>query len=123
MVERGRGKIVNIGSVQSELARVGTAPYAASKGGIKMLTQAMCAEWAPAGVQVNAIGPGYFDTELTSALVQDEQFDAWLKQRTPAARWGQPEELIGTVLYLASPASDFVNGQILYVDGGLSAVL
>jgi gluconate 5-dehydrogenase len=123
MVERGRGKIVNIGSLQSELARAGTAPYAASKGGIKMLTRAMCAEWAPAGVQVNAIGPGYFDTELTSALVQDEQFDAWLKQRTPAARWGQPEELIGTLLYLASPASDFVNGQILYVDGGMSAVL
>jgi gluconate 5-dehydrogenase len=123
MVERGRGKIVNIGSLQSELARAGTAPYAASKGGIKMLTRAMCAEWAPEGVQVNAIGPGYFDTELTSALVQDEQFDAWLKQRTPAARWGQPEELIGTLLYLASPASDFVNGQILYVDGGMSAVL
>ena len=85
MVERGRGKIVNIASLQSELARAGTAPYAASKGGIKMLTRAMCAEWAPAGLQVNAIGPGYFDTELTSALVDDEQFDAWLKQRTPAA--------------------------------------
>jgi gluconate 5-dehydrogenase len=123
MVERGRGKIVNIGSLQSELARAGTAPYAASKGGIKMLTRAMCAEWAPAGVQVNAIGPGYFDTELTSALVQDEQFDAWLRRRTPAARWGRPEELVGTLLYLASPASDFVNGQILYVDGGMSAVL
>ena len=123
MVERGRGKIVNVGSLQSELARAGTGPYAASKGGIKMLTRAMCAEWAPAGVQVNAIGPGYFDTELTSALVQDEEFTAWLKQRTPAARWGRPEELVGTVLYLASPASDFVNGQILYVDGGMSAVL
>jgi gluconate 5-dehydrogenase len=123
MVERGRGKIVNIGSLQSELARAGTAPYAASKGGIKMLTRAMCAEWAPAGVQVNAIGPGYFDTELTSALVNDEQFTTWLKQRTPAGRWGQPEELVGTLLYLASPASDFVNGQILYVDGGMSAVL
>jgi gluconate 5-dehydrogenase len=123
MIERGRGKIVNIGSLQSELARAGTAPYAASKGGIKMLTRAMCAEWAPAGLQVNAIGPGYFDTELTSALVQDEQFDAWLRRRTPAARWGRPEELVGTLLYLASPASDFVNGQILYVDGGMSAVL
>jgi len=123
MVGRGRGKIVNIGSLQSELARAGTAPYAASKGGIKMLTRAMCAEWAPAGVQVNAIGPGYFDTELTSALVQDEQFDAWLRRRTPAARWGRPEELVGTLLYLAAPASDFVNGQILYVDGGMSAVL
>jgi gluconate 5-dehydrogenase len=123
MVERGRGKIVNVASLQSQLARAGTAPYAASKGGLKLLTQAMCAEWAPAGLQVNAIGPGYFDTELTSALVADEQFSAWLRQRTPAARWGKPEELVGTLLYLASPAADFVNGQILYVDGGMSAVL
>jgi gluconate 5-dehydrogenase len=123
MVERGRGKIVNVASLQSELARAGTGPYAASKGGLKMLTRAMCAEWAPSGVQVNAIGPGYFATELTSALVADEQFGAWLGQRTPAARWGRPEELIGTVLYLASPAADFVNGQIVYVDGGMSAVL
>ncbi|MEO8689726.1 MAG: SDR family oxidoreductase [Solirubrobacteraceae bacterium] len=123
MVERGRGKIVNIGSLQSQLARAGTSAYAASKGGIKMLTRAMCAEWAPSGLQVNAIGPGYFDTELTSALVNDEAFDAWLRQRTPAARWGRPEELVGTLLYLASPAADFVNGQILYVDGGMSAVL
>jgi gluconate 5-dehydrogenase len=123
MVERGRGKIVNVASLQSELARSGTAPYAASKGGLKMLTRAMCAEWGPAGVQVNAIGPGYFDTELTSALVNDEQFDAWLRQRTPAARWGKPEELVGTVLFLASPAADFINGQIIYVDGGMSAVL
>jgi gluconate 5-dehydrogenase len=123
MVERGSGKIVNVASLQSELARAGTAPYAASKGGLKMLTRAMCAEWGPAGVQVNAIGPGYFDTELTSALVNDEQFDAWLRQRTPAARWGKPEELVGTVLFLASPAADFINGQIIYVDGGMSAVL
>ena len=88
-----------------------------------MLTRGMCADWGPAGVQVNAIGPGYFDTELTSALVADEAFSAMLRQRTPAARWGRPEELVGALLFLASPASDFVNGQILYVDGGMSAVI
>ena len=123
MVERGRGKIINVCSVQAELARPGIAPYAASKGGLKMLTQGMCADWGPAGVQVNAIGPGYFDTELTSELVADDEFDAWVRRRTPAARWGRPEELVGAVLFLASPASDFVNGQLLYVDGGLSAVV
>jgi len=123
MVERGRGKIVNVASLMSELARAGTAPYAASKGGLKMLTRGMCADWGPAGVQVNAIGPGYFDTELTSALVADPEFDAQLKRRTPAARWGRPEELVGALLFLVSPASDFVNGQILYVDGGMSAVV
>ena len=123
MVERGHGKIVNVASLQSELARAGTAPYAASKGGLKMLTRGMCADWGPAGVQVNAIGPGYVDTELTSALVADEEFNAYLRRRTPAARWGRPEELVGALLFLASPASDFVNGQILYVDGGMSAVI
>ena len=123
MVERGRGKIVNIASLQSQIARPGTAPYAASKGGLKMLTRGMCADWGPAGVQVNAIGPGYIDTELTSALVADPEFDAMLRRRTPAARWGRPEELVGALLFLASPASDFVNGQILYVDGGMSAVI
>ena len=123
MVERGRGKIVNVASLQSQIARPGTAPYAASKGGLKMLTRGMCADWGPAGVQVNAIGPGYIDTELTSALVADPEFDAMLRGRTPAARWGRPEELVGALLFLASPASDFVNGQILYVDGGLSAVI
>ena len=123
MVERGRGKIINICSLMAELGRVDIAPYAASKGGLKMLTRGMCADWGASGVQVNAIGPGYFATELTAALVQDEEFDAWLRRRTPAGRWGRPEELVGALLFLASPASDFVNGQIVYVDGGLSAVV
>jgi gluconate 5-dehydrogenase len=123
MVERGRGKIVNVASLQSELARAGTGPYAASKGGVKMLTRAMCAEWGPAGVQVNAIGPGYFKTELTAALVADPEFDAWVRGRTPAGRWGKVEDLVGALLFLASPASDYVNGQVLYVDGGMSAVI
>jgi len=123
MVERGRGKIVNVASLQSELARAGTAPYAASKGGLKMLTRGMCAEWGPAGVQVNAIGPGYFKTELTSALVADPEFDAWVRARTPAGRWGGTEELVGALLFLASPASDYVCGQVIAVDGGMSAVV
>ena len=123
MVERGRGKIINIASLMAELGRVDIAPYAASKGGLKMLTRGMCADWGRSGVQVNAIGPGYFQTELTAALVEDEEFDAWLRRRTPAGRWGRPEELVGALLFLASPASDFVNGQILYVDGGISAVV
>jgi gluconate 5-dehydrogenase len=123
MVERGRGKIVNVCSLQSELARPGIAPYAAAKGGLKLLTQGMCAEWGPAGVQVNGIGPGYFATELTRPLTNDAAFDAWLRGRTPAGRWGRPEELVGALLYLASPASDYVCGQVLYVDGGLSAVI
>lgn len=123
MVKRGRGKIINICSVQSELGRKGIAPYAASKGGLKMLTRGMCADWAPFGLQVNAIAPGYFDTELTAALVDDDEFSAWLVQRTPAGRWGQTADLVGALLFLASPASDFVNGQIMYVDGGLTAVV
>ena len=123
MVKRGRGKIINICSVQSELGRAGIAPYAASKGGLKMLTRGMCADWAPFGLQVNAIAPGYFDTELTSALVNDDEFSAWLVQRTPAGRWGRPEDLVGALLFLASQASDFVNGQIMYVDGGPTAVV
>lgn len=123
MVNRGRGKIINICSVQSELGRTGIAPYAASKGGLKMLTRGMCADWAPFGLQVNAIAPGYFDTELTAALVNDDEFSAWLVQRTPAGRWGRVEDLVGALLFLASPASDFVNGQIMYVDGGLTAVV
>jgi gluconate 5-dehydrogenase len=123
MVERGRGKIINVCSLQAELARPGIAPYAASKGGLKMLTRGMCADWALSGLQVNAIGPGYFDTELTRPLVEDADFDAWVRRRTPAGRWGRPEELVGALLFLASPASDFVNGQVLYVDGGLSAVV
>jgi gluconate 5-dehydrogenase len=123
MVARGGGRIVNVCSLMSEHARAGIAPYTASKGGLKMLTQAMCAEWGASGVQVNGIGPGYFATELTRALVEDEEFDTWVRARTPAGRWGTLEDLVGTVLFLASPAASFVNGQVVYVDGGMSAVL
>jgi gluconate 5-dehydrogenase len=123
MVERGRGKIVNVASLQAELARPGIAAYAAAKGGLKMLTKAMCAEWGPAGVQANAVAPGYFATDLTRALVEDERFSAWVRGRTPAGRWGRVDELVGALLFLASPASDYVCGQVLYVDGGMSAVV
>jgi gluconate 5-dehydrogenase len=123
MLERGRGKIVNVCSIQSALARPGIAPYAATKGGLKLLTQGMCADWGPSGLQVNAIAPGYFETEMTRPLVEDPEFDAWVRRRTPAARWGRPDELVGALLFLASPASDFVNGQTLFVDGGMSAVV
>ncbi|PKU25236.1 SDR family oxidoreductase [Telmatospirillum siberiense] len=124
MIARGQGgKIVNIGSLTSDLARATVAPYTAAKGGIKLLTKAMTAEWAEQGITVNAIGPGYMITEMTQPLVDTPSFDNWVKQRTPARRWGRPADLVGTVVYLASPASDFVNGQIIYVDGGIMAVL
>jgi len=123
MVARGRGKIVNVASLQAELARPGIAAYAAAKGGVRMLTRSMCAEWGPSGVQVNAIAPGYFATDLTRELVDDERFDTWVRGRTPAGRWGRVEELVGAMLFLASPASDYVCGQVVYVDGGLTAVV
>ena len=123
MIGRGRGKIINIGSVQSELARPTIAPYAASKGAVKNLTKGMCADWAGLGLQINAIGPGYFATPLNRELHEDAEFDAWLRRRTPAGRWGRLEDLHGAAVFLASPASDFVNGQMLYVDGGLLAVV
>ena len=123
MVPRGAGKIVNIVSLQSEVARPGIAPYAATKGALKMLTKGMCADLAPAGIQVNAVGPGYVATELTADLVADPEFDAWVRGRTPAGRWGEPADLVGPVVFLCSPAADFVNGQTLYVDGGVLAVL
>ncbi len=123
MVPRGRGKIINIGSLMSETGRATIAPYTAAKGGIKMLTRAMTAEWAQHGIQANAIGPGYMQTEMTQALAADPAFDAWVTGRTPARRWGRPEELIGAAVFLASSASDYVNGQIIYVDGGMLAVL
>jgi gluconate 5-dehydrogenase len=123
MIPRGRGKVINIGSLTSELARATVAPYTVAKGGIKMLTRAMTAEWAEHGIQANAIGPGYMLTDMNQALIDNPAFDAWVKGRTPSRRWGKPEELIGTAIFLASEASDYVNGQIIYVDGGMLAVL
>jgi gluconate 5-dehydrogenase len=121
MIPRGRGKIINIGSVQSELARTGIAPYTATKGAIRNLTRGMCADWAKHGLQINAIAPGYFRTEMNQALVDNPEFSAWLEKRTPAGRWGNVDELIGAAVFLASDASSFVNGHTLYVDGGLTA--
>jgi gluconate 5-dehydrogenase len=123
MLQRKAGKIINMGSLTSELARATIAPYAVSKGGIKMLTKAMTAEWGADNIQANAIGPGYMLTDMNQALVDDPAFDAWVKARTPARRWGRPDELIGTVVFLASSASDYVSGQIIYVDGGMVSVL
>jgi gluconate 5-dehydrogenase len=123
MIARGSGKIVNVCSLMSELARPTTAAYAATKGALKMLTRAMCAEWARHGIQANGIAPGYIRTDLTEPLQADPEFDAWLRARVPAGRWGEPGELGGAVVFLASSASDFVNGQLLVVDGGLSAVV
>ena len=123
MIERRRGKIVNICSVQSELARPTIAAYTASKGAMRNLTRGMCADWARHGIQVNAIAPGYFRTELTEALTSAPEFDAWLRRRVPAGRWGNPDELGGAAVFLASSASDFVNGQVIYVDGGMTAVV
>ncbi len=123
MISRGSGKIVNVGSVQSQLARPGITPYSAAKGGLVMLTKGLCADLAPHGVQANALAPGYFDTELTQALVEDADFTAWVEKRTPAGRWGRVEDLVGTCVFLAGSASDFVNGQVIYVDGGMTAVV
>ena len=123
MIARRAGKIVNIGSLTSELARATVAPYTVAKGGIKMLTKAMAAEWAAFGIQANAIGPGYMLTDMNQALIDNPEFDAWVKARTPARRWGRPEELAGTAIYLCSSASDYINGQIIYADGGMISVL
>ncbi len=123
MIDRGKGKIINICSLQSEVGRPSIAPYTASKGAVKMLTRAMSVEWAQYNIQVNGIGPGYFATEMNTALIEDPVFDSWIKSRTPARRWGEPEELIGAAVFLASDASSFVTGQIIYVDGGVLASL
>lgn len=123
MIARKHGKIINIASLQSEAARYSIAPYTATKGAVKNLTKGMCTDWARHGLQVNAIGPGYFDTPLNKALVEDPKFDAWLRTRTPAGRWGDVKELQGAAIFLASSASDFVNGQTIYVDGGVLATL
>ena len=123
MIERRRGKIINICSVQSELGRPGIAPYAATKGAVKMLTKGMAIDLGKHGIQVNGLGPGYFKTELNQALVADAAFSAWLTGRTPAGRWGEVDELGGAAIFLASDASSFVSGHILYVDGGITASL
>lgn len=123
MIPRGRGKIINICSVQSEIGRPNIAPYMASKGAVKMLTKGMAIDWGPHGLQVNGLGPGYFKTELTEKLVADKTFSAWLTGRTPSRRWGEVAELGGAAVFLASDASNFVNGHVLYVDGGVTATL
>ena len=123
MIPRRRGKIINICSVQSELGRPNIAPYAASKGAVKMLTKGMAIDLGPHGIQVNGLGPGYIKTELTEALVKNQEFSAWLVGRTPSRRWGDVEDLVGAAVFLASDASNFVNGHILYVDGGVTATL
>ena len=123
MIPRQRGKIINICSVNSECARYSIAPYTATKGALKNLTRGMCVDWARHNIQINGLGPGYFDTELTRPLVENAEFTAWLKNRTPAQRWGNVGELQGAAVFLASAASDFVNGHVLYVDGGMLAGL
>ncbi len=123
MISKRRGKIINICSLMSEVSRPTVAPYTASKGGVRMLTRAMAVEWGRYNIQVNGIGPGYIVTEMTKPLIARKDFDSWVKSRTPAGRWGKPEELIGTAVFLASKASDFINGQIIYVDGGILASL
>ncbi len=123
MIKRGRGKIINVASVQSELARPGIAPYTATKGAVKNLTRGMCTDWAKHGLQVNAIAPGYFKTPLNQALVDSEEFSSWLEKRTPAARWGNVDELVGAAVFLSGKASSFVNGHTLYVDGGITVSL
>jgi gluconate 5-dehydrogenase len=124
MIARGQGgKIINIGSLTSEAARATVAPYTVAKGGIKLLSKAMAAEWAQFNIQANSIGPGYILTDMNEALVNNPSFDAWVKSSNPARRWGQPEELVGTAVFLSSAASNYVNGQIIYVDGGWLSVL
>lgn len=123
MIARKSGKIINIASVQTALARPGIAPYTATKGAVGNLTKGMATDWARHGLQCNAIAPGYFDTPLNAALVADPEFSAWLEKRTPAGRWGQVEELVGAAVFLSSKASSFVNGHTLFVDGGITASL
>lgn len=123
MLERGAGKIVNICSIQADLARPTIAPYTATKGGLRNLTRAMTAEWAGRGIQVNAVAPGYIRTEMTQALIDDPAFNAWVTGRTPAGRWGEVADLVGPVVWLSSAASDYVNGQVVFVDGGMSVVV
>jgi gluconate 5-dehydrogenase len=121
MVERRRGKIINTLSLMSELGRPTIVPYTAAKGGLKMLTRGLATELGPHNIQVNGVAPGYFRTDMNEALMADPDFDGWVRNRTPARRWGEPHELVGAAILLASSASDFINGQVLFVDGGLTA--
>lgn len=123
MLPRKAGKIINICSLLSDFGLAGRGPYAAAKGGLKTLTKAMCADWGPHNLQVNALAPGYFLTDMTRGIAAEPRFDAWVKGRTPAGRWGEIEELVGAAIFLSSNASSFVNGQTLYIDGGMTAVL
>lgn len=123
MVPRKRGKIISLASIMSEVGRASTGPYTASKGAVRQLTKAMCAEWAPHGINVNAIGPGFIKTDLTATTQQVPEFNDWIAKRVPMGRWGNPEDLVGAAVFLAAPASDFVNGHILTVDGGTISVL
>lgn len=123
MLQRGAGKIINICSVQTDLARPTIAAYTAAKGGLRNLTRAMTAEWAGAGLQVNGIAPGYIHTEMTQNLVDDEKFNSWILGRTPAGRWGTVADLAGPAVWLASDGSDYVNGQTIFIDGGMTVVV
>jgi gluconate 5-dehydrogenase len=123
MISRGSGKIINICSVLSNFARSSVAPYSASKAALANLTRGMAVDWAKHGLNVNGIAPGYIRTELNEALLKNEEFNAWVEQRTPMARWGEPAELGGAAIFLASDAATFVNGHILYVDGAFTATV
>ena len=123
MIPRGRGKIINICSINSELARPTIAPYVTTKGAVKMLTKGMAVDWGPKGLQVNGIGPGYIKTELNAALMANEEFSKWVIGHTPVRRWGDIADVAGAAVFLASDAANFVNGHVLYVDGGLTATL
>jgi len=123
MITRGRGKIINLCSLMSEATRPTTGNYTAAKGGLKLLTKSMAVEWGRHNIQSNGIGPGYILSDMTRHLAAKPEFDAWVKSRTPAGRWGTPDDLVGAAVFLASAASDFVNGHVLYVDGGWLAGL
>jgi len=123
MIAKKRGKIIHVASLMSELARPTVVPYTAAKGGVRQLTRGMAVELAPMGIQVNAIAPGYFATEMNRALIYNAEFNAWVCKRTPAGRWGKPDELAGLAVFLASGASDYMTGQMLVMDGGMSVAL